>query len=100
MNIGIKIRQIRNELELTQKEFALELDISDNYISLIESGKKTPSLKLLSLIHERFDIDLIEYVENIPGVKELRKKYSEEEIKSIILGLESISKRLTKVDKN
>jgi transcriptional regulator with XRE-family HTH domain len=47
MNIGISIRKIRKEKELTQKEFAKIIGITQTYLSQIETGDKTPTIGVL-----------------------------------------------------
>lgn len=45
-----KIRDIRKKLGMTQEKLAELVDLSVNYISEIENGKKKPSLKRLGQI--------------------------------------------------
>lgn len=45
-----KIKELRTSLSLTQEKLAEAVDLSVNYISEIESGKKRPSLKSLEKI--------------------------------------------------
>lgn len=47
MNLGKLIKIIRTTKGMTQKGMADLMGISQNYLSLIESSKKTPSLDLL-----------------------------------------------------
>ena len=100
MKIGDKVRETRLNLGLTQVQFADKLNLSDNYISLVESGKKTPSIKFLDNIYDTFGVDILYVLENAPGVKEIREKYSAQEIDSIILGLESIVKKASTFTKS
>jgi transcriptional regulator with XRE-family HTH domain len=44
---GLRIRQIRDELDKTQEEFAEMLGISVDFLSLIERGRNAPSFKKL-----------------------------------------------------
>lgn len=44
------MRSIRETLGVSQEELARRAMVSRNYISLIESGKKTPSLRLLRVL--------------------------------------------------
>lgn len=50
--LGYFIRGIRTKLSKTQEEFAKELGISSNYLSLLERAKRTPSRKLIQKISE------------------------------------------------
>ena len=56
--IGIRIKEIRKFLRLTQKEFAHTLDISGGYISDIEKGKKNPGRDVLEKLFERFNVNI------------------------------------------
>ena len=48
MKLGHVLKLIRTNKRMTQKEMADTLGISQNYLSLIESDKKTPSSEKLS----------------------------------------------------
>lgn len=56
MSIGETIRDIRKKSKLNQTEFAEKLGITQTYLSLLEAGKKVPSLKVLGKIAFEFDI--------------------------------------------
>lgn len=47
IQLGKRIKKRRKKLNLKQNELAEKLDISNNHISAIETGKQCPSLKLL-----------------------------------------------------
>lgn len=57
-SLGKVIRYLRQNNDLKQDEMADMLDKSANYISLIENGKRTPSLDLLFEISRLFEIGL------------------------------------------
>ena len=46
--LGQRIKQIRNSKKLTQDEFADILGLTKNFISLIETGNRTPSDRTIS----------------------------------------------------
>jgi len=46
-DVGFRIRNLRQSLGQTQKEFATDLGIVQGFLSAVESGKKTPSDTLL-----------------------------------------------------
>ncbi|WP_082078333.1 MULTISPECIES: helix-turn-helix transcriptional regulator [Pseudomonadaceae] len=52
------LRLIRTYHDLSQKELADELSVSNSFLSEIESGKKQPSLELLGKYSERFNVPL------------------------------------------
>ena len=60
--IGLRIRQIRKERNLSQEELAELSDVSARFISMIETGRKNPSLKVLCEIAGGLEISLDEIV--------------------------------------
>ena len=50
------IKKFRQEKKLTQEQLSELCDISQDYLSEIERGKKTPSLKRFILIAEKLEI--------------------------------------------
>lgn len=56
--LGIKIKQIRNDNNLTQEEFCNRLDIklTRGNLSKIELGKISPSAEFIKSVIESFDI--------------------------------------------
>ncbi len=49
-DIGSRIREIRKSLQLTQKEFATRLMISQSYLSGVEVGNEKPNDKFLKFL--------------------------------------------------
>lgn len=66
------LRLIRAYHDLSQTQLCSELGISNSYLSEIESGKKMPSLDLLSKYSQYFDVpvsSLIFFSENLDHTK-------------------------------
>jgi len=57
-NIGKSIKFVRIAADLKQGDMADKLGVSQNYLSLIENGKKEPSLSFLRKVSEIFDVPL------------------------------------------
>ncbi len=57
INIYKNIKKLRLEKGYSQAKFAELTGLSEDYISLIENGKRTPSLKRLIIIAEVLEID-------------------------------------------
>lgn len=53
---GRRIRNFRNQNNLTQAQFAESLDVSTNFISEIETGKKGVSLETLYRLHQKYNL--------------------------------------------
>lgn len=58
--IGANIRRLRCSAGIKETQLALELDVTYGYISLIETGKKIPSVYLLVLIANFFHVGISE----------------------------------------
>ena len=55
--IGIKFRQARKQLGLSQEELSFRCNLTREYISLIENGKKCPSLEILLILMNNLCLD-------------------------------------------
>ncbi len=56
--IGARFRQIREHFDYSQVEIARILDIKQSTISQIEAGANFPGVGILSLLVEKFDVNL------------------------------------------
>ncbi len=54
--IGERIREIRAENKLTQREFGERLSVSQDTVSLWEKGKSLPSAEYIVLICRKFGV--------------------------------------------
>lgn len=52
------IRELRIGQNLTQKQFADKLGLSQNAISMYEQGKREPDMKMLNKMAEFFQVDM------------------------------------------
>lgn len=55
--MNTRIKKIRKENRMTQDEFAAELFLTRNYISLIENGDRAPSDRTISDICQKFSVN-------------------------------------------
>lgn len=60
----VKLRFQRRKKGLTQAELAKAVGVTTNYISLIEKGKKTPSVKTIQKIALALDVPASSLLEN------------------------------------
>lgn len=58
LNLGAKVRQLRNGKKLTIAQLAEMAGIDDYYLGEIERAEKKPSLDTLSKLAKALDIDL------------------------------------------
>lgn len=62
------LRLVRAYHDLSQTQLSYDLQISNSFLSEIESGKKTPSIELLNKYSQKFDIpvsSLLFFSENL-----------------------------------
>jgi transcriptional regulator with XRE-family HTH domain len=55
---GARLRQIRAQRRMTQEQFAETLEISVDFLSLIERGRNAPSFETLDKIARRLRISV------------------------------------------
>lgn len=67
MQVGGRIRALRKsrETKMTSTDLARKADISQSYVIEIESGKKNPSLEVLSRIARALDVSLTEILSGV-----------------------------------
>ena len=82
MVIGIKIKQYRNEANMTQKELAEKSGFSRSYLADVERGRYNPSIEALKAISEALGVNLSSIVDS---------KIEDNKIKSYKEYIDSIS---------
>ena len=55
---GRRLREIRSQRRMTQEEFAEMLDVSVDFLSLIERGRNAPSFETLDRIARRLRLSV------------------------------------------
>ena len=63
MNIGGKIKQFRNRLGMTQKQFAMALHVSEGAVGNYETNKRLPSIETLKEIAAVLQVDIQDFFE-------------------------------------
>ena len=58
MQIGQTLRLLRVRADLKQAELAKDLDVTANYLSLVEKGHREPSLTFLKKFAKRLNVPL------------------------------------------
>ena len=101
--IGRTIKVLRTALGIKQRELARRLGISANYLSMIEAGKREPTLKLLRAIGSTMQVPvsvlLVEGTvpsDNTPS----EQSSSYQEIKNLILQTQRIILESRSQEKN
>jgi transcriptional regulator with XRE-family HTH domain len=62
---GKRLSELRNSKDMTQENFAFELEVDRTYVSYIERGKRNPSLFMLSKIAKALRVNLSELFEKV-----------------------------------
>lgn len=57
---GQRIKQLRNELGISQEKFALSINMDRTYLASVESGKRNISINNIEKIAHGFNISLEE----------------------------------------
>jgi len=66
MKIGKTIKLIRTLKGLKQKELSEKINVSHNYLSAVENGKKEPSLIFLNKLSEELNVPMsFFFIENV-----------------------------------
>ena len=60
---GNRCRQLRNNLNISQEDFALKINMDRTYYSSVESGKRNISLKNIYKICDGFGISLKDFLD-------------------------------------
>jgi transcriptional regulator with XRE-family HTH domain len=55
---GQRLREIRNQRRMTQEQFAEKLNISVDFLSLVERGRNAPSFETLDRIARRLRLSV------------------------------------------
>lgn len=75
--IGIRVKEIRNRLAMSQQSFADAIEVSKGMVSLIESGKKKPSRDTVTKISNLGKVSA-DYVIGLSNYKNLDESQSSE----------------------
>ena len=61
--IGSKIKRLREEKGITQRQLANAINYSNSYIGDLESGRTNPSIKTLEVIANYFKVEVTYFLE-------------------------------------
>ena len=92
-HIGNVIKVMRTAAGMKQKDLALRAGIKPNYLSLVEAGKREPSLKILREIAKALDVPtslLFWESEEIPGTVFEKEGDQLLRLKRLVLEMETI----------
>jgi len=99
MDIGSKIKELRQKMKMSRKDFSQAAGISASYLSEIERGLKRPTVDIILKISKAFNLKVSELLDEIPSnpmspeVKELidtLRDFKPEQVKLLSEFLKSI----------
>lgn len=97
--LGLKIKELRKRKGLTQEQLAELIDMEQNSISVIESGRNFPTLGTLEKIAQILDVNLsdffnYDYIDDIETIKastkDIIRKMDDNQIRQLFKYVKSI----------
>lgn len=82
IEIGKRLKKIRIQHNITQKEMSKEVGLSVSTISLIEQGKSTTTESLIRILSRLNRLKELELVFNVGENLELKKKFEKAKLKT------------------
>lgn len=97
--LGLKIKELRKRRGLTQEQLAELIDMEQNSISVIESGRNFPTLGTLEKIAQILEVNLsdffnYDYIDDIETIKastkDIIRKMDDNQIRQLFKYVKSI----------
>ena len=63
IKLGQKIKNLRNELDMTQEELAFKVNVDRSYMGFVERGEKNPTLSTLIKVAKALKVSVRELFE-------------------------------------
>jgi transcriptional regulator with XRE-family HTH domain len=63
--IGLRIKELRTSLGLSQEKLALKAEIDRTYLAGVEQGKRNPSIKSLEKIIDALEVNFSEFFKDM-----------------------------------
>jgi transcriptional regulator with XRE-family HTH domain len=87
INVGERLRSLRNEHHKTIRELAEASGLSVNTLSLVENGKTSPSISTLQQIAQALDLPIVSFFESSVDEKELVFTRHDQRPKAVFEGM-------------
>lgn len=65
INVGLRIKELRAEKDISQEKFALKIGMDRTYLASIEVGQRNVTLQNLNKIARGFNLNLSEFFKGI-----------------------------------
>jgi transcriptional regulator with XRE-family HTH domain len=103
MELGSALRDLRKKAGLTQQELAKRLAISNNYLCLLEKGKRTPSITLLEALANELNVPVSQVVwgaAEIPSNLSTQERRLYKKLTEISIALFAVAKQLERIGRS
>jgi transcriptional regulator with XRE-family HTH domain len=92
MTLGSAIKLIRTARGVKQRALATELNVSANYLSLLEGGKREPSISLLRALARELDVPIgMFFLWQDSQPASVKKGHQLRELRDLVVHLQAIS---------
>lgn len=85
--VGHQIKKIRSKHKLSQRRFGYKIGLTGKTISAYETGKCTPTLKVLDKIAQTYEVAITHTPKNYVAEKIDQLEYQLKELRGLILTL-------------
>ena len=68
--LGKVLRKLRNDVKLSQEQLALDAGLERTYISMLELGQRTPTIKTLIKLSQALNIQLSDLIKQFEDAYE------------------------------
>jgi len=59
--VGLRVRQLRKKLELSQEALALNADVDRTYVTDVEAGRRNVSVEILERLIKALNVSVTEF---------------------------------------
>jgi transcriptional regulator with XRE-family HTH domain len=90
MTLGNAIKLIRTARKIKQRELAMELNVSANYLSMLEADRRVPSLQFLKKLASRLQVPAGLFLLWTEATKSSLRKKETEQVRELLVRIQTI----------
>lgn len=87
MSFSTKLKELRKERHILQKDLANKTGIGRTALSMYETGKREPSFKTLKAIAEALDVDMNTLLDETTGIAEAEERDIEKDLEDMLFSM-------------
>lgn len=91
-SIGTNIKTLRKKSGLSQEALAKRVNLTRNYLSLVENNKKMPSMVSLAKIAHELNVTVSQLLDKEPLGNDLRRLIRQHGLKNILRQLKRLAR--------